>query len=186
MPTFVQKRIHLHWLSIISRHIYIVFWVLLSSLTTYILEHQFRKLLGIAAIYVHHHRWRQRCWLELHTCSFGRVRFLSQLSVFISSSLIHFADLLPVYSLDDTSGDTSFSHFNINNIPSYVFSVLKDIQSTNSLIKIHILPWSPVSLGTSSRLIKCDRSDYFRCTAVARLDEGQRFNEWWIITVAVR
>ncbi|KJA25268.1 glycoside hydrolase family 30 protein [Hypholoma sublateritium FD-334 SS-4] len=48
-----------------------------------------------------------------------------------------------LYSLDDTSGDTSFSHFNINNIPSYVFSVLKDIQSTNNLIKIHILPWSP-------------------------------------------
>jgi len=48
-----------------------------------------------------------------------------------------------LYSLDDTSGDTSFSHFNINNIPSYVFSVLEDIQSTNSLIKIHILPWSP-------------------------------------------
>ncbi|KAF8964806.1 glycoside hydrolase [Flammula alnicola] len=48
-----------------------------------------------------------------------------------------------LYSLDDTSGDTSFNNFNINNVPSYVFSVLKDIQSTNSLIKIHLLPWSP-------------------------------------------
>ncbi|KAF8180143.1 glucan endo-1,6-beta-glucosidase [Pholiota molesta] len=48
-----------------------------------------------------------------------------------------------LYSLDDTSGDTSFNNFNINNIPSAVFSVLKDIQTTNSRIKIHILPWSP-------------------------------------------
>ncbi|PPQ98667.1 hypothetical protein CVT26_013813 [Gymnopilus dilepis] len=47
------------------------------------------------------------------------------------------------YSLDDVSGDTSLSHFNINNIPSYVFSVLKDIQSINSAIKIHLCPWSP-------------------------------------------
>ncbi|KAF9485722.1 glycoside hydrolase [Pholiota conissans] len=48
-----------------------------------------------------------------------------------------------LYSLDDTNGDTSFSNFNINNVPASVFSVLKDIQSTNSLIKIHLLPWSP-------------------------------------------
>ncbi|KDR79564.1 hypothetical protein GALMADRAFT_137365 [Galerina marginata CBS 339.88] len=48
-----------------------------------------------------------------------------------------------LYSLDDTSGDTSFSNFNINKIPSYVFSVLKDIQSINNAIKIHLTPWSP-------------------------------------------
>ncbi|KJA25337.1 glycoside hydrolase family 30 protein [Hypholoma sublateritium FD-334 SS-4] len=48
-----------------------------------------------------------------------------------------------VYSLDDVSGDTSFSKFDINNIPSYVFSVLSDIQSTNSLVKLHLVPWSP-------------------------------------------
>ncbi|KAF8797529.1 glycoside hydrolase family 30 protein [Phlegmacium glaucopus] len=48
-----------------------------------------------------------------------------------------------LYSLDDTSGDTSFSKFNINVTPSYVFSVLKDILSINSLMKLHILPWSP-------------------------------------------
>lgn len=50
-----------------------------------------------------------------------------------------------VYSLDDISGDTSFSNFDINKIPSYVFSVLRDIQSKNSHLKIHLLPWSPVS-----------------------------------------
>ncbi|KAK7021386.1 hypothetical protein VNI00_017378 [Paramarasmius palmivorus] len=48
-----------------------------------------------------------------------------------------------VYSLDDSSGDTSFSQFNINRSPGYLFSTLKDILSVNSRIKIHILPWSP-------------------------------------------
>ncbi|KAF8889154.1 glycoside hydrolase family 30 protein, partial [Gymnopilus junonius] len=48
-----------------------------------------------------------------------------------------------LYSLDDVSGDTSLSHFSINNIPSYVFSVLKDIQSINPAIKVHLVPWSP-------------------------------------------
>lgn len=49
-----------------------------------------------------------------------------------------------VYSLDDVSSDTSFIHFKIDKIPSYVLSVLKDILSSNVSIKIHILPWSPV------------------------------------------
>ncbi|ESK83394.1 glycoside hydrolase family 30 protein [Moniliophthora roreri MCA 2997] len=48
-----------------------------------------------------------------------------------------------VYSLDDNSGDTSFSRFDINRAPSYLFSVLKDIRSVNSRVKIHIVPWSP-------------------------------------------
>ncbi|KAF8172956.1 glycoside hydrolase family 30 protein [Mycena galopus ATCC 62051] len=48
-----------------------------------------------------------------------------------------------VYSLDDVSGDTSFSKFNINNAPSYVFSVIKDILTINPALKVHILPWSP-------------------------------------------
>ncbi|KAJ6612396.1 glycoside hydrolase [Mycena sp. CBHHK59/15] len=48
-----------------------------------------------------------------------------------------------VYSLDDTSGDTSFNSFNINNAPSYLFSVIRDILSINTALKVHILPWSP-------------------------------------------
>ncbi|KAF9444952.1 glycoside hydrolase family 30 protein [Macrolepiota fuliginosa MF-IS2] len=47
------------------------------------------------------------------------------------------------YSYDDTSGDTSFSNFDINHTPSTVFSVLKDIQSLNNIMRIHIIPWSP-------------------------------------------
>ncbi|KAF8991123.1 glycoside hydrolase family 30 protein [Cyathus striatus] len=48
-----------------------------------------------------------------------------------------------VYSLDDTSGDTTFANFSINRTPSYVFSVLRDIRSLNDRIKIHLVPWSP-------------------------------------------
>ncbi|KAJ7752198.1 glycoside hydrolase family 30 protein [Mycena maculata] len=48
-----------------------------------------------------------------------------------------------LYSLDDVSGDTSFSKFNINNAPSYLFSVIQDILSINPALKVHILPWSP-------------------------------------------
>ncbi|KAF8896227.1 glycoside hydrolase family 30 protein [Infundibulicybe gibba] len=48
-----------------------------------------------------------------------------------------------LYSLDDTSGDTSFGQFNINRSPSYLFSVLADIRSINNLVKVHLVPWSP-------------------------------------------
>ncbi|KAI0821952.1 glycoside hydrolase [Trametes gibbosa] len=48
-----------------------------------------------------------------------------------------------VYSFDDVAGDTSLSNFNINNAPSYLFSVIKDIQAINPYLKVHILPWSP-------------------------------------------
>ncbi|KAI0321320.1 glycoside hydrolase [Amylostereum chailletii] len=47
------------------------------------------------------------------------------------------------YSLDDTSGDTSFNKFNINTTPSYVFSVLNDIRAINQYLRIIIAPWSP-------------------------------------------
>ena len=50
-----------------------------------------------------------------------------------------------VYSYDDVSGDTSLSQFNINKAPSYVFSVLNDIKGINPYLKVHLLPWSPVS-----------------------------------------
>ncbi|PFH48236.1 glycoside hydrolase family 30 protein [Amanita thiersii Skay4041] len=48
-----------------------------------------------------------------------------------------------VYSFDDVSGDTSFTNFNVNKAPSYVFSVLQDIRSINNRIKVHLVPWSP-------------------------------------------
>ncbi|KZT69689.1 glycoside hydrolase family 30 protein [Daedalea quercina L-15889] len=47
------------------------------------------------------------------------------------------------YTYDDTSGDTSLSAFSIDATPSYVFSTLADILSVNSVLKIHVCPWSP-------------------------------------------
>ncbi|KAF5370547.1 hypothetical protein D9757_010139 [Collybiopsis confluens] len=41
-----------------------------------------------------------------------------------------------VYSLDDSNGDTSLAAFNINRVPTYVFEVLKDIQSINPILKV--------------------------------------------------
>ncbi|KAJ7079601.1 glycoside hydrolase [Mycena belliarum] len=48
-----------------------------------------------------------------------------------------------LYSFDDNNDDTSFSSFSIGNAPSYLYTVLRDIQSVNSVMKVHILPWSP-------------------------------------------
>lgn len=59
--------------------------------------------------------------------------------------------LFAEYSLDDTNGDTSFNSFNIDRAPSYLFSVLKDIQSLNKITRIHIVPWSPVRLKAVCR-----------------------------------
>ncbi|KAI0299042.1 glycoside hydrolase superfamily [Multifurca ochricompacta] len=47
------------------------------------------------------------------------------------------------YSLDDVSGDTSLSRFSISSTPSYIFSVLKDIQAINPYLRVIITPWSP-------------------------------------------
>ncbi|KAL1663291.1 glycoside hydrolase family 30 protein [Schizophyllum commune] len=48
-----------------------------------------------------------------------------------------------IYNLDDVHGDTSFDNFNIDKAPSYLFSVLQDIQAINSNVKVHLVPWSP-------------------------------------------
>lgn len=56
-----------------------------------------------------------------------------------------------VYSFDDTWLDTSLLNFNIDNAPAYLFSTIKDIMSVNPYLKVHLLPWSPVS-GPSVRL----------------------------------
>ncbi|KAI0769030.1 glycoside hydrolase [Trametes elegans] len=48
-----------------------------------------------------------------------------------------------VYSFDDVKGDTALKNFDIGKTPAVVFSVLNDIRSINSGIRIHLLPWSP-------------------------------------------
>ncbi|EUC54891.1 glycoside hydrolase family 30 protein [Rhizoctonia solani AG-3 Rhs1AP] len=47
------------------------------------------------------------------------------------------------YSYDDKSGDTTLASFSLDNAPSYLWSVLKDIYSINSKIKLYVVPWSP-------------------------------------------
>ncbi|KAI0670921.1 glycoside hydrolase [Trametes maxima] len=48
-----------------------------------------------------------------------------------------------VYSFDDVAWDSGLYDFNINNAPSYLFSVINDIRSINRYLKVHLLPWSP-------------------------------------------
>ncbi|KAI0052461.1 glycoside hydrolase family 30 protein [Auriscalpium vulgare] len=54
------------------------------------------------------------------------------------------------YSYDDTSGDTGLSKFNVNNAPSYLFSVLNDIKGINPYLRVIITPWSPPGWMKSS------------------------------------
>ncbi|KAF8797524.1 glycoside hydrolase family 30 protein [Phlegmacium glaucopus] len=82
-----------------------------------------------------------------------------------------------LYSLDDTSGDILFSKFNINATPSYVFSVLKDILSINSFMKLHILPWSPPAWMKDSGTMNGGslKSQYIRAYATYLLKSVQGF-----------
>ncbi|KAG2008981.1 glycosyl hydrolase family 30 [Coprinopsis cinerea AmutBmut pab1-1] len=47
------------------------------------------------------------------------------------------------YSLNDVSGDTSMSRFDMGKVPSQVISVLRDIQGMNNQLKVHLVAWSP-------------------------------------------
>ncbi|KAF8595142.1 glycoside hydrolase family 30 protein [Ceratobasidium sp. AG-I] len=47
------------------------------------------------------------------------------------------------YSYDDKSGDTTLASFSLESAPPYLWSVLDDIHSINSGIKLYVLPWSP-------------------------------------------
>ncbi|KAF7311445.1 Glycoside hydrolase [Mycena kentingensis (nom. inval.)] len=48
-----------------------------------------------------------------------------------------------LWTYDDVAGDVTFSRFNIDNAPSYVWPILADIVAINPGIKIHLSPWSP-------------------------------------------
>jgi hypothetical protein len=81
--------------------------------------------------------------------------------------IVHQLYILTVYSFDDTAGDTSLSRFDINRAPSYLFQTIRDIQSINALIRVHLLPWSPVrtefltgrlNLFEYSRKLCCSRA----------------------------
>ncbi|KAJ2912767.1 hypothetical protein MD484_g7647, partial [Candolleomyces efflorescens] len=48
-----------------------------------------------------------------------------------------------VYSYDDFDGDLCLNDFDIDHTPAYVFEVLEDVQSINSMLRVHVVPWSP-------------------------------------------
>ncbi|CAK5271404.1 unnamed protein product [Mycena citricolor] len=50
---------------------------------------------------------------------------------------------LSVWSFDDAAGDTSLNSFSASRAPSYLYSVIRDIQAVNPLLKVHLVPWSP-------------------------------------------
>lgn len=56
----------------------------------------------------------------------------------------------PAYSLNDNAGDESMSRFDISRVPTYTFSVLKDIVGISNQLNFHLVPWSPVSYPASA------------------------------------
>ncbi|KAI0731553.1 glycoside hydrolase superfamily, partial [Fomitopsis betulina] len=52
-----------------------------------------------------------------------------------------FSDKFYIY--DDTTNDESLAKFDVDTAPSYLFDVINDIQSINSVLKVHVCPWSP-------------------------------------------
>lgn len=74
---------------------------------------------------------------------------LSYLRVTLAAS-----DFSPnVYSFDDTAGDTSLSKFSISGANN-IISIIKDIKTVNSAIKIHLVSWSPPAWMKSSNNMK--------------------------------
>ncbi|KAG9045999.1 hypothetical protein FS837_005291 [Tulasnella sp. UAMH 9824] len=82
-----------------------------------------------------------------------------------------------VYSWDDTSGDTSLSQFNINSVPSYVWTVLADIVYVQPSIKLYIVPWSPPGWMKESGSMKGGslQTQYFNTYANYLLKAVQAF-----------
>ena len=56
----------------------------------------------------------------------------------------HYLYLHTVYAFASPTND-GLTSFSVDNAPVYLFSTIKDIQSVNPGIKIHLIPWSPVS-----------------------------------------
>lgn len=94
---------------------------------------------------------------------------------------------IAVYSLDDVSGDTSFNSFNINNAPSYLYSVLLDIISINPALKarafilfLHALTPTAGAHSTMEpgQCVDQSKESFTDMLAAARMDENDRNNEW--------
>jgi len=92
-----------------------------------------------------------------------------------------------LYSWDDTSGDTSFSHFSISSTPSDVWSTLADILAINPALKIFVLPWSAPAWMKDSGSMKGGslQSQYVGIYAQYLLKAVQAFHSEGITPYAV-
>ena len=86
----------------------------------------------------------------------GQLTFLTPVPAFVMNtvSAAHLY-LHTDYTFASPTND-GLASFNIDNAPSYLFSTIKDIQSVNPAIKVHLLPWSPVSMYLSIfEMLRC-------------------------------
>lgn len=54
-------------------------------------------------------------------------------------------DLWIGYTFVSSANDDGLASFSVDNAPGYLFSTIKDIQSVNQGLNVHLIPWSPVS-----------------------------------------
>lgn len=54
-------------------------------------------------------------------------------------------DLQTGYTFVSSTNDDGLASFSIDNAPGFLFSTIKDIQSVNQGLNVHLIPWSPVS-----------------------------------------
>lgn len=50
-----------------------------------------------------------------------------------------------------SSTNDGLASFSVDKAPAYLFSSIKDIQSVNSRVNFHLIPWSPVSVEPQSK-----------------------------------
>lgn len=77
----------------------------------------------------------------------GHLTFRTRVLTFIinfASPLVAYRYLHTGYTFASPTND-GLASFNIDNAPAYLFSTISDIQAINPGIKVHLLPWSPVS-----------------------------------------
>ncbi|KAF8890712.1 glycoside hydrolase superfamily [Infundibulicybe gibba] len=82
-----------------------------------------------------------------------------------------------LYSFDDTNGDTSFSKFNINAAPAYVFSVIKDIQSPG---------WMKDSGTMNGGSLKSNLASPCLCTYLLKCLQGFQSNGVKVYAISIQ
>ena len=86
----------------------------------------------------------------------GHLTFRIRVLTFIvNATLIAYRWFHTGYTFASPTND-GLASFNIDNAPGYLFSTIADIQSVNPGIKVHSIPWSPVSMVFSPlKMLRC-------------------------------